>query len=100
MERKAYKGGALTIISDMFNAHMKHCVEKVKLNPDLVILYDLDSGFPYTATKEEQQALLKLWEDCKPKEGYYKLTGTIICFGTAGNMDGDNNFEEIFKNPK
>lgn len=97
MKRTAIKGGAVNMISSMFDAHMKHCNKEIELDPELVILYDLESGFPYTATKEHQQALIKLWEDCKPK-GEYKSIGKIICFGTGGNMDRDNNFEKLFRN--
>lgn len=94
MEQRKYKGGSLDIIGDMFDVQMKYCEKTIAENPELVIMYDLESGFPYVATKEHRDAFLKMWEDTKPKSFTGELTGKIIYFGTGGEIN--ESFNDIF----
>jgi hypothetical protein len=97
MEDKRLKRNGLSPINDLFDAHMRGCNEAIKENPELVILYDLESGFPYVATKEERDAFDAIWEACKPKPMNNKNIGKIICFGTGGQVDKyDSDFDYGF----
>lgn len=82
---------------DWFERAEKACQERIKDNPNLVVLYDLESGHPYVATKEYQQQLIDLWENCKPKFIDADFKDKIIYYGTGGEMD-KNGYEDIFYN--
>ncbi len=83
--------------SDSFNnMAMQVCIERLKENPELVILYDIETGCPYLATKECQQNLIDLWESLKPKN-IEPLPGKIWIYGTGENEFEKINWEELWK---
>ena len=89
-------------IDSGFNRAMQSCIEGLKENPDLIIHYDLESGFPSLITKEQQETLIGIWDATLPK--LIKDSppiGKIVCFGTGG-MDKDefDRWEKIFKEDK
>jgi len=97
MEERKHKGGALNIIGDTFDSLMKSCEKSVAENPELVIMYDLESGFPHTATKEYRDSYLKMWDEIMPKTAY-KPTGKMFIFGTGGDMNNNSkDFIKLFK---
>lgn len=100
METKEHKGGALNIIGDMYDAHMRGCKKAISENPELVIMYDLESGFPYTATKEHRDSFLKMWEETLPKQTTELQKGKFFVFGTGGDLNKNDNkqFEKLFYN--
>lgn len=84
MESKKINGG--DYFGGMFGAHMKGCLKAIELNPELVIGYDLDSGYPYVRTKEDQQNEIDMWESLKVKSNL-KPIGKLFIFGTGGAID-------------
>ena len=88
MEDKKLKGAALDIIGNHFDIHMRACKKVVAENPELVILFDMESGYPYVGTKEQRDTIDAMWEHCKPKiPADPKLMGKFFLFGTGGKMD-------------
>lgn len=72
--------------NSLFEAAMKACEKAVAENPELCILYDLESGFPYLADEKQRQALIEVWESCRPKATREFPVGGIIYFGTKGDI--------------
>jgi hypothetical protein len=79
----AMKGGRPEDI--FFNAAMNNCIAGIANNPDLVIHYDIESGFPSLITKKQQQDIVDMWEAWRPKDGSAPV-GKIHFFGTGGGM--------------
>ncbi len=67
----------------MYEYAIEACKKGLKENPDLVIYYDLESGYPSLITKEEQKAIIDLWESAKPKLLNDKPIGKVFIFGTG-----------------
>lgn len=102
MENKRLFNG-LHLDSTRFDATWKHAIEWVKNNPNLTIIPDIESGYPEVVTKEYHAAYLKMWEDLKPKPLSKEMQdkmGKIMIFGTAGAIEKNSSFEDIFYNPK
>lgn len=75
------------------NEACKRARKIVENNPHLVIIYDFESGWPEIVSKDRHEKFMKMWDDCIPKfDG--KLTGTIIMFGTGGDMDKSCDFNK------
>jgi len=92
--------GKSPIIDSGFNRAMQSCIEGLKENPDLVIHYDLESGWPTLITKEQQQSIIDLWESCRPKL-MDKNIGVVTIFGTGGMpIDEFDKWNKIFKEDK
>lgn len=89
-------------IDSGFNRAMRLCIEGLEKNPDLIIHYDLESGWPTLITKEQQQTIASAWESVIPKiiKDSPPL-GKVICFGTGGMAkDEFDRWEKIFKEDK
>lgn len=95
MTTKAYNGGALTILDDMYDAHFKGCLKAIEKNPDLIIGYDIETGFPFVWTKKERDDFMDFFESCRPKSSE-KPPGKVIIFGTGGAIE-PNKFEDFYK---
>jgi len=94
--KKELKGLAPDLLGDAWDkAH-----EYVKNNPekDLVVIPDIDMGFPMIVNKEYRDSLVRVWEETIPKNTGAPLTGKIIMFGTGGDME-KGNFNDLFTNP-
>ena|SRR6478735_6894321 len=97
MESKyALKGLALS--DPWYDAAWKAAYERTHDDPNLCIIPDIESGYPITMTIAERQKLLDLWESFKPKINH-KSKGTIMIFGTGGNMD-NKGFDEMWREMK
>ena len=60
---------------------------------------DIESGETYEVSKEQKEAIEKLWDIAKPKLDNIK--GRILVFGTGGAIDNDNQeLEKLFSDPK
>lgn len=57
-------------------------------------LRDIESGCPYEVTKREYEQYLSLWERFMPK--FESSKGTIMIFGTGGDMEGGEDFKNSF----
>ena len=83
-----------------FNRAMESCIEGLKENPEMIIHYDLESGWPSLITKEQQQSIINIWESCRPKLAD-KIAGVVTIFGTGGmGKDEFDRWEKIFKEDK
>lgn len=96
--KHAFKG-LQSPINPLFDAAWSHARERVKNNPDLRIIEDIESGFPEVVNKERYEAYLQMWEDLKPKWSDSAIAGKVLIFGTGGGHKDLNRFEDIFKNP-
>lgn len=60
---------------------------------------DIESGVTYEVTKEQYEAIQRLWECAKPK--LEERVGKIVVFGTGGtDTNSDKLFEKLWKNKK
>ncbi len=59
---------------------------------------DIESGQKVEVSKEQYEAYLNMWQLCKPR--IEKVKGTILIFGTSGELDDNSSFEKIFFNPE
>ena len=96
MTNKKLKGMPLDTISSQFDACMKACNEALKENPELVIMYDLESGYPYTATKESRDSFLAMLEAFTSKSNF-KPKGKIMFYGTGGQMEKNNDYYKFWE---
>lgn len=87
--------GNFDYLKEEYNRREKSCRDIVSKDENLVVLYDLESGYPYVATKEYQKQLLEVFEFCRPKL-YDKFKGQILVFGTGNTNENYKEFEELF----
>ncbi len=87
----------LAIVDSSFEHAMKACIAGLKENPDLIIYYDIESGYPSLITKEEQQAILNMWESAQPKLNKESSIGKIIVFGTSDKFDKHDHYRSFYK---
>jgi hypothetical protein len=81
----------------MFKIMYNSCKRIVDKDPDnLVIHYDLESGYPEVRTKEWQDSFIKLLESCKPVLKEPINFGKIIVYGTGVDIEGKDNWYDIF----
>lgn len=81
---------------DPFEGAWKRAEERVKNNPDLCIVPDIESGFPVVMTEAERKRMLEVWEMFKPK-ATVQIPGKIFFFGTGGPMIHDQkSFEDMW----
>lgn len=66
-------------------------------------IYDYESGWPFEVTKEQYErhmAIRAHFAEQMRRLSEDNNLGTVLIFGTAGEMDCNNsNFMEIFNNP-
>lgn len=82
MTTKVLRGGAPD--NSEFIAAAKRCQEAVDKDENLVIYYDMESGWPSLITKDQQQDMINAFELLKPKVDSLKGIGGIFVFGTGG----------------
>ncbi len=99
--RTAVSGGKPNNI--LFEIAHRLCLERVaKSNGDLVIYYDIESGWPEVITKEQNQKIIDSWNSIKPKKMINgKPIGTIIYWGTGSSGEKGNGWiEDMFNDIK
>ena len=57
-------------------------------------LSDLESGFKYEVSKDYYKSFMKAWEMFIPKINH--TIGMPILFGTAGELDNNQDLKEFF----
>ena len=93
-----YENNGLRPNSLSWDMAVIRCMRGLLENPNLVIMWDIESGQPYLVTKEYQQSYIDFMDSLRPKENL-KPTGLIVMFGTGGSIKKKNSFEDIFYNP-
>lgn len=82
--------------NDLFDTAWKSAEKSIESDPNLCIVPDLESGYPIIMTLKERDRLLEIWESCKPRDLPQSMKGKILVFGTGGDAEGQNNFNENF----
>lgn len=96
-EDNKLKGSHKDMMGSYFEAHMRGCEEGIKENPNLVIMFDLESGYPFLATKEYRDKFLEMWESLKTSK-VITTEPKLFLFGTGGKVEGKNDFNDIWNN--
>ena len=73
-----YESTGLRVSSYSYDIAVLRCMKGLLENPDLVVLHDIESGYPYLATKEHQQALIGLWHSTIPKFNDNKINQNYL----------------------
>lgn len=69
---------------------------RFKNNPTLVVIPDIESGFPIVMTKCEHERFMRIYDSLMSKIDT-KSAAKIMIFGTGGDMDkGGKSFEDLF----
>lgn len=91
-KRVALKGGAP---ANFYEGAWRAAEERVKNNPDLCIVPDIESGFPVVMTQAQRKRMLEVWESVLPKVTV-TTPGKIFFFGTGGSLDSGKSFEDLW----
>lgn len=70
-----------------FETQLQYCREAIEENPDLVIHWDLEDGWPHLITKEQQAQMIAMWEAFKPKALFTLPLDKIMVFGVSAFYD-------------
>lgn len=97
--RVTLKGAPLRDLN-CINAAVERAYKRIAENPDLRIIWDLESGWPTVVTKEEHERYCKLYDDCFPKNKNLKISGKLVFFGTGGSLEDLNDFKKMFLDGK
>lgn len=60
---------------------------------------DIETGIPYQVTKEIYEQYIKSWEYFRVKINNTPLIGKVMVFGIGGDLNGNDNLEELFYKP-